>query len=178
METSDIIRYEFSRLTRALQWSHRPSAMETPVNEATDRSVVIPSMEPPPFGDGNEDPDGEAQRAGLPSMEPPPFGDGNMTYIFLLTVLIILQWSHRPSAMETAPAPAGAPASPAFNGATALRRWKLRPKVKTSPLTPPFNGATALRRWKLAHFERRGRRVLAPSMELPPFGDGNPMSPP
>ena len=39
--------------------------------------MVQPSMEPPPFGDGNAWPTGQAVPDYDPSMEPPPFGDGN-----------------------------------------------------------------------------------------------------
>ena len=39
--------------------------------------VAVPSMEPPPFGDGNVDAYFITAWFDKPSMEPPPFGDGN-----------------------------------------------------------------------------------------------------
>ena len=60
-----------------LQWSHRPSAMETPIKSAPNESLDLPSMEPPPFGDGNLSVRISANKSCVPSMEPPPFGDGN-----------------------------------------------------------------------------------------------------
>ena len=149
-----------------LQWSHRPSAMETVArpyiglanvaNGATALRTHFPSgpsMEPPPFGDGNSpygNGAGANGRRWKPGRNRPLFGAD-------------LQWSHRPSAMET---PGGTHAvSPghalrrwkrpgtlmSFNGATALRRWKPG-RWRTDPSSSwdrsPFNGATALRRWK------------------------------
>ena len=59
-------------------------------------------MEPPPFGDGNRPAQLVGQSGGAPSMEPPPFGDGNFAYgLQSGQVVRVLQWSHRPSAMET-----------------------------------------------------------------------------
>ena len=108
-----------------LQWSHRPSAMETAPAHRPPYPPPRPSMEPPPFGDGNF-PLGEApRRGGHPSMEPPPFGDGN-----------------------TPPGSCPRRRRPAFNGATALRRWKPARPLPNGPYDTPFNGATALRRWK------------------------------
>ena len=197
-----------------LQWSHRPSAMETrsrlplspceitTFNGATALRrwkrfqpqpifplVQIPSMEPP-----------------LPSMEPPPFGDGNASnpnpyfplYRYLQWSHRYLQWSHRPSAMET-------PVEANVIVSRADLQWSHRPSAMetrspgpwTSAGSPPFNGATALRRWKLfdgipamvlecglqwSHRPSAMETVivglgyqldLIPSMEPPPFGDGN-----
>ena len=86
-----------------LQWSHRPSAMETGQPLVGRHTAYVPSMEPPPFGDGNNDRPPPPLENHPPSMEPPPFGDGNrpMADVFE-TEFRALQWSHRPSAMETA----------------------------------------------------------------------------
>ena len=160
-----------------LQWGHRLSAMETGLHVF--RAV-----------------DGE-----LPSMGPPPFGDGNISFsIELLTPDTDLQWGHRLSAMETASLTRSFHRRPStFNGATAFRRWK--PAIVYDGRTwsvYPFNGATAFRRWKLGlavnETSRRyvlqwGHRLSAmetwnitagfsqsityPSMGPPPFGDGN-----
>ena len=132
----------------SLQWSHRPSAMETGLVDHAAAAVAVPSMEPPPFGDGNQ-------------IAPAVAGRKKS-----------LQWSHRPSAMETWATSWGASTRRSFNGATALRRWKLlkttrfprsswtlqwshRPSAMETPwgcrrrgCYGTFNGATALRRWK------------------------------
>ena len=39
--------------------------------------MAHPSMEPPPFGDGNSMDFADMVGRKQPSMEPPPFGDGN-----------------------------------------------------------------------------------------------------
>ena len=254
-----------------LQWSHRPSAMETRSTDAANSSQQYPSMEPPPFGDGNNDYAPVDDEYIYPSMEPPPFGDGNLDTTSRIREVIypsmepppfgdgnppvcgrvghgmaafngataLRRWKHvaagmalRPRGPSMEPPPFGdgnaaarrparrAPpafngatalrrwkrgatpmARPAttttFNGATALRRWKLSSTSDTSSLTPTFNGATALRRWKPGSVLRRrlepsafngatalrrwkhGPAVLPgchlgrPSMEPPPFGDGN-----
>ena len=82
-------------------------------------------------------------------MEPPPFGDGN-------------SGGRRPCSSSCRP----------FNGATALRRWKLGWTRSHRPSCRPFNGATALRRWKLEVHPDLAV-LVQPSMEPPPFGDGN-----
>ena len=135
--------------TASLQWSHRPSAMETRQRRAAvgygdgpsmepppfgdgnqhrqhrhrtpggpsmepppfgdgnqhrqrrHRTPGGPSMEPPPFGDGNQHRQRRHRTPGGPSMEPPPFGDGNPVGVLYMAMLFGLQWSHRPSAMET-----------------------------------------------------------------------------
>ena len=86
----------------------------------------------------------------MPSMGPPPFGDGNLG----------LPW---PSAWGT----------PAFNGATAFRRWKplgggcLCLRVSQPSMGPPPFGDGNLRG------RVRPDRDVHPSMGPPPFGDGN-----
>ena len=130
-------------------------------------------MEPPPFGDGNmapvsSSPPGTRAFNGAtalrrwkpdcprgsrseeePSMEPPPFGDGNVGYQLGRIDQEVLQWSHRPSAMETSQKQPGSPALHGpFNGATALRRWKRPWGCRRRGCYGTFNGATALRRWK------------------------------
>ena len=110
-----------------------------------------------------------------------------------------LQWGHRLSAMETAAlrSPRQSP-RPAFNGATAFRRWKRwaasqwnspfgwlqwghrlsameTPRGLPEPglSTPCFNGATAFQRWKHRAGRPRCGREYPASMGPPPFGDGN-----
>ena len=90
-----------------------------------------PSMEPPPFGDGNYPTSVPPWPSTIPSMEPPPFGDGNRSTV-------------RPEVLRCG----------AFNGATALRRWKPSLYIKVLAGFFTFNGATALRRWKLVRPRR------------------------
>ena len=87
-----------------LQWGHRLSAMETSTFKIVVGCVVIASMGPPPFGDGNT--------------------LLRWTKIWERTTL---QWGHRLSAMETWLAePRLDLGDEGFNGATAFRRWKQR----------------------------------------------------
>ena len=89
--------------------------------------------------------------ARIASMGPPPFGDGNMAEKILTAAYFsILQWGHRPSAMET-------------------RLEELAGRYGTAS----FNGATALRRWKRVTIELELLVLFEPSMGPPPFGDGN-----
>ena len=85
--------------TRRLQWSHRLSAVETSRWPTPESCMVRPiqaaSMEPPPFGSGNEDLV-EAFTGLRASMEPPPYLDTADVTVSL-----------------------------SFNGATAFRQWKL-----------------------------------------------------
>ena len=105
-----------------LQWSHRPSAMETEVASKCLQWSHRPSAMETTL----------RQSLHSPSMEPPPFGDGNITGVDRTSRLQWsqrLQWSHRPSAMETLQwrppfGDGGSAAAWTFNGATALRRWK------------------------------------------------------
>ena len=98
-----------SGLQGNLQWGHRLSAMETIVarplitaGDSTSSADLIPSMGPPPFGDGNYR---------MPSRR--------------RVHASVLQWGHRLSAMETGRSHASPIRSiNAFNGATAFRRWK------------------------------------------------------
>ena len=108
----------------SLQWSHRPSAMETRPEDQRRRGD-IPSMEPPPFGDGNP-----ARRS--PSPRRSRFLQWSHRPSAMETCSSILQWSHRPSAMETRQRPV--PVCYAFNGATALRRWKPPTATKPAPI--------------------------------------------
>ena len=126
------------------------SAMETRLDSSVQMLPSLPSMGPPPFGDGNGRHQAVAGRTeGPPPMGPPPFGDGNRastasTVRFAIT----------------------------FNGATAFRRWKQTPGLLLSRPGRAFNGATAFRRWKLL---KSGvvDAGFGPSMGPPPFGDGN-----
>ena len=134
-----------------------------------------PSMGPPPFGDGNRDLLRVEGHHRHPSMGPPPFGDGNRVGdagqlprvvpsglylqwghrlsamettagIGLLAAGITLQWGHRLSAMETGPPARGAAHPPAFNGATAFRRWKPQWQCPKHHQPNTFNGATGMPR--------------------------------
>ena len=161
--------------TTYLQWGHRLSAMETRKAHPGYFHLEVPSMGPPPFGDGNwAHPHPAPEGRYLPSMGPPPFGDGNRcncgaTYCPSRTFNgatafrrwklpptsnwrrsgLILQWGHRLSAMET--------------DEEVWRRWKpinlqwghRLSAMETGPgagchsvLHRSFNGATAFRRWK------------------------------
>ena len=113
--------------------------------------------------------------------------------------LIMLQWGHRLSAVETGhrlrdhpdpghasmepppfgsgnrpPAQGPSGSGPRFNGATAFRQWKpctiLGADANSSKR---FNGATAFRRWKREIRRHSGRHNYHHSMGPPPFGDGN-----
>ena len=69
--------------------------------------IRLPSMGPPPFGDGNLDRLTVADGAELaPLMGPPPFGDGNNANVDqAFKKAYELQWGHRLSAMETSVGP-------------------------------------------------------------------------
>ena len=110
--------------TISLQWSHRFSAVETSCagetrqpemsfNGATafrqwkqlvDTGLavrVVPSMEPPLFGSGNQCSRRLCERHLEPSIEPPLFGSGNSELPRSTSTAASLQWSHRFSAVET-----------------------------------------------------------------------------
>ena len=158
-----------------LQWGHRLSAMETILPHKAESEILIASMGPPPFGDGNRRPPGcrgphcpqlqwghrlsametalsQRRRDARPaaSMGPPPFGDGN----FLLPQYRSLG---QPAA-SMGPPPFGDGnllrsaryilPTVRFNGATAFRRWKRSPDREMPARDHRFNGATAFRRWK------------------------------
>ena len=134
-----------------------------------------PSMEPPPFGDGNAENGTDRDPDVQPSMEPPPFGDGNGAASAMTCRMIrTLQWSHRPSAMETRPSPSWRTVAPgAFNGATALRRWKpeqINALITEDKVLQWSHRPSAM---ETGPGRQRDDRLLHPSMEPPPFGDGN-----
>ena len=112
------------------------------------------SMEPPPFGDGNTTDLGSVQSAMDPSMEPPPFGDGNYADRHADWWKVVLQWSHRPSAMETSgkPVPWGGKREPSMEPPPFGDGNRAAPARLTTP-RDTFNGATALRRWKPPRLE-------------------------
>ena len=89
------------RNCRQLQWSHRLSAMETACPYVQLTLTFRASMEPPPFGDGNQRCRLRNHVHTVASMEPPPFGDGNGMMVRRRLLIPALQWSHRLSAMET-----------------------------------------------------------------------------
>ena len=138
-------------LLAALQWGHRLSAMET--FEADRRRVAerIPSMGPPPFGDGNLCPVPAWWPGGEPSMGPPPFGDGNHPPQS--------GWPQRTTSPSMGPPPFG---DGNIDTGTQIRRgasglqWGHRLSAME---TPPQSS------WP--------HRTTSPSMGPPPFGDGN-----
>ena len=70
---------EPATFTMLLQWSHRLSVMEIGHARAGVAVGLVASMEPPPFGDGNNGrPLRRPPGPDPASMEPPPFGDGNL----------------------------------------------------------------------------------------------------
>ena len=110
----------------ALQWSHRLSAMETAAHPLRQGPKPAPSMEPPPFSDGNT----------LRDVQP-------------LVVNVSLQWSHRLSAMETT-------LEDSVGYHIWVLQWSHRLSAMETPRIflpelahlQPFNGATAFQRWK------------------------------
>ena len=90
-----------------------------------------------------------------------------------------LQWSHGPSAMDTTPVGLDAAgASRAFNGAMALQPWIRRQKRSGTPRRrSAFNGAMALQPWIHRALHRRPHD-RAPSMEPWPFSHGYNFYPP
>ena len=133
-----------------LQWSHRPSAMETMVRNGTPESEQAFNGATALRRWKRVYPDSRAATGNHPSMEPPPFGDGNVsTQIVGPPPATILQWSHRPSAMETTTC--GETADEAWN-----LQWSHRPSAMETGLEGGLYG-----------------NGDDPSMEPPPFGDGN-----
>ena len=85
----------------ALQWGHRLSVVETYLTARSFHYRTRPSMGPPPFGGGN-----------------------NPSEIAVLKQQV-LQWGHRLSVVETSGDRCPRYPTPAFNGATPFRWWKL-----------------------------------------------------
>ena len=146
-----------------------------PVAPTLRRKTFGASMEPPPFGDGNQVPHRCRAEVGRASMEPPPFGDGNPSAgATLVSISYSLQWSHRLSAMETrdwrAGNPGGTQASmepPPFGDGNmwktapvAVLRWVLQWSHRLSAMETCRAGGV-------------GSDGPVASMEPPPFGDGN-----
>ena len=175
METGGTIR-QLSPPSR-LQWGHRLSAMETTRNAWNKSRSTMPSMGPPPFGDGNTTvgysgrpssgtfngatafrrwkpvlQPGPALRGVLPPMGPPPFGDGNRPGRISGLRLKLPSMGPPPFGDGNSwPSWTRWVASTwSFNGATAFRRWKQLKWLRHGRLFGrTFNGATAFRRWKL-----------------------------
>ena len=143
------------------------------IRQPAGRQLRAPSMEPPPFGDGNHPLARHLPVGADPSMEPPPFGDGNMRAVADELEGDSLQWSHRPSAMETRKGRPHTGSFPTFNGATALRRWKL--SMPSYRRAHRFNLQWSHRPSAMETHKNlpQGRPPVHPSMEPPPFGDGN-----
>ena len=185
-----------SRCTR-LQWGHRLSAMDTSLCLVQARHLPRASMGPPPFGDGYSPKPARSARGWC------RFNGATAFRRWIQDLIIgrwaqatVLQWGHRLSAMDTAPASSAPQSSASFNGATAFRRW-IRPPTHTRWCSCcRFNGATAFRRWirtaprcgiRLGQRLQWGHRLSAmdtqvggigvmpfgkASMGPPPFGDG------
>ncbi len=63
----------------------------------------------------------------------------------------MLQWGHGPKAVETSWGRRSRRAtSSGFDGATARRPWRRKPRTVETPGSPGFNGATARRPWRLS----------------------------
>ena len=84
-------------------------------------------------------------------MGPPPFGDGKIGSLIFLLIMLLLQWGHRLSAMESA-SPVGNSArnGPASMGPPPFGDGKGSRIVANAWPGACFNGATAFRRWKVA----------------------------
>ena len=198
MDIEDLAVGQIPAALRTL-WGHRLSAMETARRDNPPCHLWVPSMGPPPFGDGN------FRYRWQQGLRRVTFNGATAFRRWKLSISLAariasrdLQWGHRLSAMETRPTGATRRLRlPTFNGATAFRRWK-RPSYWPPPCRlPTFNGATAFRRWKRARGLGRSTRglilqwghrlsametfdiagskdcVAGPSMGPPPFGDGN-----
>src|SRR5262245_19249093 len=87
-----------------LQWSRRLSATETAVAVGPHEVAHLASMQPSPLSDG--DAPGTPPHhdcSGAASMEPSPLSDGDHRWqAHSMWVSILLQWSRRLSATETA----------------------------------------------------------------------------
>ena len=158
-----------------LQWSHSLSAMETLASSSINQRVNEPSMEPQPFGHGNDGNDNRHQHANAPSMEPQPFGHGNIKLA-----------ANNPSttypSMEPQPFGHGnggmaghrSPSRHSFNGATAFRPWKRECARTRAGCTPTLQWSHSLSAMETRRREAGGRQYPVPSMEPQPFGHGNP----
>src|SRR5579875_1708269 len=134
-----------------LQWSHGHTAVETLHKTRRLQRAISASMEPRPYGRGDTRSVDDERVAGK-----------------------ALQWSHGHTAVETAaqsgrstqnmwasmePRPygrgdfvdwrAGQRRAFRFNGATAIRPWRLRGRPRRPTEFRRFNGATAIRPWRL-----------------------------
>ena len=151
------------------------------------------SMEPPPFGSGNSQPQATPISNFDASMEPPPFGSGNIFANVLLTAAnqLGLQWSHRLSAVETfVTAEPLSDGSSCFNGHLPYDpalQWSHRlSAVETRAAKADIIATTGLQ-WShrlsavetgraifvLQWSQQWKRRMATASMEPPPFGSGN-----
>ena len=158
----------------SLQWSHGPSAMDTPIPTIALRRGIMPSMEPWPFSHGYPRQKGCGCLRGQPSMEPWPFSHG-----YILT-LVCQDAAGNPS-MEPWPfshgykidrrsrtivaSPSmepwpfshgycgscwrGAWSASTFNGAMALQPWIPIRSIAVPSASVTFNGAMALQPWIL-----------------------------
>ena len=145
-------RYDVAALlvVIVLQWSHSLSAMETAFSFLQFHRCPYASMEPQPFGHGNETPLRLAVVEVRASMEPQPFGHGNNVTPPSGDVSYTASMEPQPFGHGNSRIwPVRIWPLPGFNGATAFRPWKL-PVSITGPhnAVTCFNGATAFRPWK------------------------------
>ena len=206
-----------------LQWSHGPSAMDTPEAVVWVDVVPAPSMEPWPFSHGYLMIASVSGSKQCPSMEPWPFSHGYIRsrggrrwrpvpfngamalqpwirpqrrrsalrrirpfngamalqpwirriYGTALLVMVTLQWSHGPSAMDTFQHPhrlkaAVKPSMEPWPFSHGYHGW--RPQLRH--VVEPFNGAMALQPWIRRRPRRLWRGGQGPSMEPWPFSHG------
>ena len=169
------LRFNGRTISFDLQWSHRLSALET--GEPHQRAVDLcgPSMEPPPFGAGNGFERPFRWLRGPAFNGATAFRRWkHWAHWAGALPAAVLQWSHRLSALETVKKCHKFPSMACLQWShrlSALETWP-RPRVSTGQ-TPAFNGATAFRRWKHVGRCPGGLFRLEPSMEPPPFGAGN-----
>ena len=133
-----------------LQWSHRLSAMETFYGRVCPGCQHAPSMEPPPFSDGNGQEPAEQRPPVMPSMEPPPFSDGNACAS-----------TATPTRRST------------FNGATAFQRWKQGYPRRRQRQGDALQWSHRLSAMETTIWQGLPGPGRTPSMEPPPFSDGN-----
>ena len=149
--------------------------METRGQDRRGPDHHVPSMGPPPFGDGNVDTHQLRRSHSLrPSMGPPPFGDGNCQnasrWGFFSSSL---QWGHRLSAMETSVDRTSSALRMALQWGHRLSAMETYSKAACiassqgpSMGPPPFGDGNR-------QGQQRHWRGVRPSMGPPPFGDGN-----
>ena len=109
-----------------LQWGHGLAAVEGFNSFSVGGCGRRASMGPRPCGRGRRRRSARACRADPASMGPRPCGRGRLRALRAKLRLLMLQWGHGLAAVEGASTRATSSTSGAgFNGATALRPWKV-----------------------------------------------------